>query len=447
METTLRLGMAHASERAADDRDSLDPRNFRTPRSALIPAMSFGAARIHLMAGLLLSAGAAFSQPQPCAADAFLDVSKLPGPGPGYPRPRVAATCEGDELVVRSNGIPHYEFVQITPNPLLEQDYEFRVPSVPSLADAPTPIPLLGSIGFAVNGVVIFGPNEGPVPEAEQFGDPVFNAILDACMGHTALAYHYHAMVQACLSEDTHDGDPSPILGFGFDGFPIRGPWGCADADCSDVIRYRSSWERVREPHQDSWDAYEFVAREGKEYLDPCNGHTGPSGDYHYHVTESWPYILGCYAGTPVGPGGRGARRPAVSDAGRDRSGPSGPPRARRGPRAAPARPGRDAVAAAARTFGVDGETVARALRVERGSVKPVNLAASARTLGVTPDQLIEALGIRQPVRRPRRNQAPPGEPECFFRCGQSDDDAVGCTLTPEHEVRCYRACSDNRCG
>ena len=38
--------------------------------------------------------------------------------------------------------------------------------------------------------------------------------------------------------------------------------------------------------------------------LDECNGHTTatpdfPDGIYHYHVTATFPYISGCYRGTP----------------------------------------------------------------------------------------------------------------------------------------------------
>ena len=314
-----------------------------------------GMNRIALL--LILGASLAAAQSPPCLADAFLDVSKAPGAGPEYARPRVDATCEGGELVVRSNGIPHYEFVQVTPNPLRAQDREFRLPASPQLAPRKTPIPLLGSIGLAVNGVVIFGPNEGPVPTEEQFGDPIFNAIMDACMGHTAGEYHYHALVQKCLSEGVQPGEPSPVLGFGFDGFPIRGPWGCADSECSDVIRFRSSWEQVREPHQDAWDAYEYVQKEGKEYLDACNGHTGPKGDYHYHVTETWPYVLGCYAGAPPGRPGGGRGRPAVSQA-RPRPG-GGPRRGAAGPRGGPGagqgRPSPEAIAATGGSIGSRG--------------------------------------------------------------------------------------------
>ena len=304
--------------------------------------------RIFLL--LVSSAALATGQSEPCLADAMLDVSESPGAGPPYPRPRVEASCEGNDLVVRSNGIPHYEFVQVTPNPLKEQDYEFRVPAQPRRADAPIPIPLLGGIGFAVNGVVIFGPNEGPVPPEEQFGDPVFNAIMDTCMGHTALEYHYHAMVQKCLSQGIKEGDPSPVLGFGFDGFPIRGPWGCADAECSEVIRYRSSWEEVREPHQDAWDAYEYVQKHGREYLDACNGAHRAGGrlplsrdrDVAIH-----PRLLRWPAGRATAPGAarsaserggsrsaRAARRTCPRHQSDSKSGPP-PWRAGRGPRSA----------------------------------------------------------------------------------------------------------------
>jgi hypothetical protein len=378
-----------------------------------------------------------FAQNEPCPKDAFLNVSKHPGAGPQYPKPRLEAGCEGETLVVRGNGIPHYEFVQVTPNPLKEQDYEFRVPLKPKRAAQPTPIPLLGSAGFAINGLVFYGPNEGPVPVAEQFGDPIFNSIMDACMGHTALEYHYHAMVQSCLSA-VKEGEPSPILGFAFDGFPIRGPWGCLDRDCTRVVKFKSSWERVREPHTDSWDAYEYVKKEGAEYLDQCNGRTGSDGSYNYHITETWPYIIGCYSGEPA----RQRRSPELSQR---PAGPGGPPGGP--PPFGPPRPTAAQVTAASEKLKIDPSILAKALRVNAGAVKPVNLAASARTLKVSEKELIDALGLRPPPPRPRQNQAAPGQPECFFRCGQSDKNAIGCTLTSDHKVVCSRPCDGNKCG
>ena len=50
----------------------------------------------------------------------------------------------------------------------------------------------------------------------------------------------------------------------------------------------------------------EQAGRGAPAYLDECNGHVGPSGDYHYHTTATFPYILGCYRGTPTNNGGNG---------------------------------------------------------------------------------------------------------------------------------------------
>lgn len=387
---------------------------------------------------ILALAPALMAQTMPCPKNVFLDVSRRPGAGAQYAKPRLEAACEGEQLVVRSNGIPHYEFVQVTPNPLKEQNYEFRVPLHPKAAPAPVPIPLLGSAGFAVNGLVFYGPNEGPVPAEENFGDPIYNSILDACMGHTALEYHYHAMVQRCLSDDVKDGEPSPILGFAFDGYAIRGPWGCLDKDCGKVVKFKSSWEKVGNPATDSWDAYDYVKKDSPEYLDQCNGHAGIDGGYHYHITETWPYILGCYAGEPVGLRPQGRPGPPVSQ-GAPLRGPG------RGPGGV--RPTLEQAAAAAVKLGMDKDRVVKALRVAPGSVKPVNLAASARTLKVDEKTLRDALQFNGPPPPPRANQAAPGQSECFFRCGQSDGEAVGCTLTPDHKVLCIRPCDNNKCG
>ncbi len=251
-----------------------------------------------------------------CPDDVFLDVSQSPGAGPGYPAPILEVACSDTELIVNSNTIPHYTFVPITPNALVEANVEYRVTLFPEVAPAPTEIPLLGVVGFAVNGLPFFGANEGAFPD--PYGDPVYNDIMDECLGHTANTYHYHALVQQCLvqaglvAEPWLNGDPdptqaSPVVGFAMDGFPVYGSYGCADADCSGVVEYQSGWVQVGDPSTYAWDNYEYMASAEPTVLDQCNGHVGPSGDYHYHATTGFPYILGCYAGTPAnGAGGDG---------------------------------------------------------------------------------------------------------------------------------------------
>jgi len=184
------------------------------------------------------------------------------------------------------------------------------------VATNPSDIPLLGQIGFTVSGLPIFGPNEAEFPD--PYGDPVYNGITDGCTGHTAFEYHNHALSQKCLSEeglvaepwtlpDPTGDEPSGVLAWSLDGFPIYGPFGCGDADCLEVIEYASGWVQTGDPSTYAWDNHEFVDDADPATLDQCNGHVGPDGDYHYHATSSFPYVLGCYSGTAADGVGDGA--------------------------------------------------------------------------------------------------------------------------------------------
>ncbi len=242
-------------------------------------------------------------------ADTILDVSDAAGAGAGYAAPELAASCDGDELIVTGNGIPTYTFVAMTPNPLNEIAQSYRITLTPQVAAQTTDIPLLGLAGFAVNGMPWFGPNEGPIPD--PYGDPVYNGIMDGCMGHTANEYHQHALLQKCLIQaavavaepwtlaDPDPTEPSPILGWALDGFPIYGPYGCVDAGCKSVVEMQSSWVQTGDPTTYAWDNYTYQEQVGDQYMDRCNGRTQPDGSYGYHATEGFPYILGCYVGTP----------------------------------------------------------------------------------------------------------------------------------------------------
>ncbi len=405
------------------------PRNLRAPVSApnLMP-------RISLAALLLLASASVLSAQSTAdcgAASHLLDVSKFAGAGEQYAKPSVEGACEGNDFVIRSNGIPHYEFVQITPNPLTAQKNEFRLPRRPQLAEEPTSIPFLGSTGVAVNGIALYGPNEGPVPAVERFGDPIFNAIMDECMGHTADQYHYHALNQPCLTDGVKEGAPSPVLGYALDGFPVRGPLGCADKNCNAVIRYESSWEMTGDPTVNAWQAYTFVAKEERQFLDRCNGHSGPAGDYHYHATATFPYILGCYSGKPNLP-----ERPRSSRARRPRPGgprpgpPGGPGAGRRGPqpggRSGPRfRPG-DLAAAAARLAVTEEDLAAvidrEALRAYLRDPENVSFdfAAAAKKLHLNEKVLRHALEQQIPTPVAYKGHRP------------------GCTTTPEGYLLCH---------
>ena len=303
-----------------------------------------------------------------CNRGTMLDVSVAPGPDESGLMPEVTTTCEGDEMVVNSNDIPHFTFTPLTPNALTESNYEWRIPKAPEVASASPSVPLLGTIGFTVTGLSINGANEGPMPD--PYGDPVLNGIMDNCQGHTGMDYHVHSMNQQCYVESglvaepwtnapTDTTTPSPILGWSLDGFPIYGSYGCVDIECSSVIEFLSGWDNTSiqtgtEGCTDSsaceadkicglvanvgavttacadknyaWDTNAYTAKEGVEYLDECNGRVMPDGSYGYHVTSTFPYTLGCYkgtvtnagagtpgdGGTPAGPGAGGAPQEAL---------------------------------------------------------------------------------------------------------------------------------------
>ena len=243
-------------------------------------------------------------------ADTFLDFSGWEGPGGNYPSPTLDIVCTDTEIIVESNGIVQYEFFSTTPNDMRAQNHRYVLPRYPQVAAEPTDIPLLGTVGPAINGVPFYGPNEAQMPH--PYGDPIYNDIVDECKGHPGGQgdYHYHALLVRCLTGTSIDDDrpadePSPIVGYAMDGFPIYGPYGCLDTACSEVVKFQSSWETIGDPETYAWDANEYVEKADPIYLDRCNGRVGPDGTYRYHATDTFPYVLGCYTGTPndtIGP-------------------------------------------------------------------------------------------------------------------------------------------------
>ena len=232
-----------------------------------------------------------------CPNAVFPDLSAVAGAGGDYAMPQVAVECTADEVVVTSNGMPGYEFVAKTPNGLAEQTWEWHVPLNPALADQITSIvDVLGPLGFTTTGLPIYGPTEGPVPEREAFGDPVYNGLLDDCGGHTGFNadYHNHALhaVAAC------NLDSSYIIGYALDGFPIYNSVGCLDTECSTTAEFVSGYDLTGDPTSYSWKAYTYSPDGKTNVLDECNGRIGPDGTYRYHATSGFPYIIGCMRGT-----------------------------------------------------------------------------------------------------------------------------------------------------
>ena len=241
-----------------------------------------------------------------CPTGAFPDLSKSVGAGASYAKPSISVTCVDGQLKVTSNGMTSFAYDPKTPNGLSAQEWSWSVPLSPAKAKAVTSIKdLMGTLGFTVSGLPIYGPTEGPVPPDSAYGDPVYNKLVDICGGHTGYKsdYHHHAitMLQQCnLSKQK-------ILGYALDGFPIYTTLGCTDKKCTKTANMKSGYLKTGNPKTNSWSAYTYKKSNASTVLDSCNGRTQPDGTYGYHVTTDFPYIIGCFTGTAVIPTGRAA--------------------------------------------------------------------------------------------------------------------------------------------
>ncbi len=173
--------------------------------------------------------------------------------------------CEGDTLYVESDGLPttHNMMVGIVswqqqvplPQPYVG-DNAWQIPLTPTLSDNPISGAndlFRGAIALAINGVPIFNAlnNRGD--------DTLLAGELDQWGGHGGRGddYHYHI---APTHLQSYVGIEQPIA-YGLDGFPI---YGLTEPDGTIVVE-----------------------------LDAYNGHFDSEGNYHYHATETYPYING----------------------------------------------------------------------------------------------------------------------------------------------------------
>lgn len=190
-------------------------------------------------------------------------------------------------LIVESQGYPNHPTAifpnSSNPNTIRVQQFTFKLPLQPKLADKITRLPM-GPIGMAINGVVFFNPFEQEGMNAVEGYTEVW---LDSCCGHPQQSgvYHYHKYPSCVKSPFSDDGKQhSPIIGFAFDGFPVYGPYEAAAVMAKDLTDAQS--------------------------LDSCNGHADSQRGYHYHVTPNkFPYIMGGYAGVVESSNNRGLRR------------------------------------------------------------------------------------------------------------------------------------------
>ncbi|MEO0560790.1 MAG: YHYH protein [Chloroflexota bacterium] len=226
---------------------------------------------------------------------------------------------EGDTRYMIANGIPDHETGTFPGEGVQPQDYNYTAPANPVLADAPT-FGGLGKFGLTIVGV----PLEREA--AEWHNDDrnsgwqydilggALNLGIDINNAHIQSGglYHYHG-VPTALVESFEPTEHPHLVGFAGDGFPVYVLFGYTDAEdpSSAVIEMESSYRLKTGTRPDGpGGAYDGTYNEDWEYvegagdLDECNGRTGvtpqfPEGTYYYLVTNTYPRIPMCWAGTP----------------------------------------------------------------------------------------------------------------------------------------------------
>lgn len=251
---------------------------------------------------------------------------------PSRSQPREASnveiTLEGDQRVIRANGIPDHTTGRFpnrgNPNSIAPQRYVYRLPAEPQVAARVTPLDRQ-PFGVAVNGVP-FDPGAAEFYLGDRAAgwqyEPLSGAIgLGIDMSHAHVqpsgAYHYHGLPTGLLDEvKLSAGEHSPLVGWAADGFPIYAVYGYSRSDDarSSVKPLTSSFrlksgERPAGPGDPvgTYDGtfvadYEYAVGSGD--LDECNGRQCvtpdfPEGTYAYFLTEDWPVIPRAYRGTP----------------------------------------------------------------------------------------------------------------------------------------------------
>jgi len=251
-------------------------------------------------------------------------------------------TVVGGKCVFATNAIPNHDFNDggNFATPVSAQSARYEIPVMAVAAATPTPLEM-GDDAIFLNGVKLdllaaacydvgseplgrekigCGPDQidnpwryDPMSPLNEFGTDNNNA-------HTQPdgTYHYHGNPMAMFVTDCDaSGIASPVIGFAADGFPI---YGSCFGDNGTVRKATSSY-RFKEDGgarqevgsyttpvggrgsiaSDQYDGqfrgdYEYVAGAGD--LDMCNGMT-VNGQYGYYVTDAYPWVLGCYTGTP----------------------------------------------------------------------------------------------------------------------------------------------------
>ena len=236
-------------------------------------------------------------------------------------------SLDGDKCIFKTNAIPNHDFNdggRAFPNDVSAQNDTFEITSKPSHANVLTGLSLQTDNAILLNGVKVdllaagcYGVGNGKIGcndinQAWRY-DPMSPAAGFNVDSHNAHSqpdgtYHYHGTPNAFYHAE-NNGSASPVVGFAADGYPIFGPYFDSSGDGSGNIRKALSSYRVMDGARPTSAGspggnYDGTYRDDNEYiqgfgdLDECNGMT-VDGVYGYYITDTFPYVLNCFKGSP----------------------------------------------------------------------------------------------------------------------------------------------------
>jgi len=244
----------------------------------------------------------------------------------------VSITSTDSDCSLTSNNIPNHDFNDNSANfhdAVAEVNQSFTIPRSPAIAGSATqlsqtqynaimlngvPLDILSAgcykptdAGADADGNVQIGCNDNsawlldPLGTTSKFGADAHNA-------HTQPngSYHYHGNPVA-MFDDNPGPNGSPVIGFAADGFPIYGSY-FLDQNTGSVRKALSGYtlktgSRVTIGGLNPGGTYDGTYNDDWEHLgatgdlDECNGMT-VDGQYGYYVTEAFPWVMRCLAGT-----------------------------------------------------------------------------------------------------------------------------------------------------
>jgi hypothetical protein len=275
-----------------------------------------------------------------------------------WPTSHISIGIEDGMRVIRANNLPRhatgtfpilptdpaYQY-DTNPNAISAQDILLKLPLMPKEAAQPGCVPM-GMIGFTTDGVAIYNGLDAAGRDAAA------HEIQDKCNGHPERngQYHYHSNSPCLRDDDGAAGKESDLIGYALDGFGIYGMHGEGGRILSN------------------------------KDLDACHGRVskvmwnGKLQDiYHYNITPEYPYIIGCFKGTPIARTAQQARQqqPGGHDGHNDNGGGD---------------PHRQILESAARILGIDVQRLQKAV-----GPPPPDFHRAAQELGISEDQVRQA--------------------------------------------------------